>query len=64
MFALEEVMETRFILQTIFEIVVAAFIIYGLLFEERFAETERKFFAAVKRSLRRTFCSAYRSDRA
>lgn len=45
-------MEIRFILSTIFEIAVAAFIIYGLLFEERFAEAERKVFAFVKRRLR------------
>lgn len=45
-------MEIRFILSTIFEIAVAAFIIYGLLFEEKFAEAERKVFAFVKRRLR------------
>jgi hypothetical protein len=55
MFVLEEVMETRFVLQTIFEIAVAGFIIYGLFFEEKFAETERKVFSAIKRYIRRTF---------
>ena len=35
-------MEIRFVLQTLFEVLVAAFIIYGLIFEERFAETEKK----------------------
>lgn len=65
MFVLEEVMETRFILQTIFEIVVAAFIIYGLFFEHKFAETERRVFAAIKRWFHATFSSgSYHSDRA
>ena len=48
-------METRFILQTVFEIVVAGFIIYGLFFEAKFAETERKAIRYIKRALRRTF---------
>ena len=48
-------MEIRFVLQTLFEIAVAAFITYGLIFEERFAETERKVFAALKRLFRQTF---------
>ena len=48
-------MELRFVLQTLFEIAVAAFIIYGLFFEERFAETERKVFAYLKRLFRQTF---------
>ena len=50
-------MEIRFIFQTIFEIIVAAFIIYGLFFEERFAHTERKAVAFLKRTVRRTFCT-------
>lgn len=45
-------MEIRFVLSTFFEISVAAFIIYGLLFEEKFAEAERKVFAFIKRRLR------------
>ncbi|MBO5873159.1 MAG: hypothetical protein J6Q56_03035 [Clostridia bacterium] len=48
-------MEIRFVLSTIFEIAVAAFIIYGLLFEEKFAEAERKVFAFLKRRLRSAF---------
>ena len=48
-------METRFVLQTLFEIAVAAFIIYGLFFEERFAEAERKAVLYIKRFLRQTF---------
>ncbi len=56
-------METRFILQTIFEIAVAAFIIYGLFFEAKFAETERKVMRYIKRALRRTFCQhTFKSD--
>ena len=48
-------MEIRFVLQTLFEIAVAAFIIYGLFFEERFAETERKVARAIKRFFYHTF---------
>ncbi|MBO5852936.1 MAG: hypothetical protein J6Q74_03910 [Clostridia bacterium] len=50
-------METRFILQTLFEIAVAAFIIYGLIFEERFAQTEKKAIRYIKRFFRQTFLS-------
>lgn len=35
-------MEMRYILTTVFEISVAAFIVYGLLHEDRFAAAERK----------------------
>ncbi len=48
-------MELRFVLQTLFEIAVAAFIIYGLFFEERFADTERKVFGCLKRLFCQTF---------
>ena len=48
-------MEIRFVVQTLFEIAVAAFIIYGLFFEERFADTERKVFGFLKRFFRQTF---------
>lgn len=48
-------MEVRFILQTLFEIACAAFIIYGLFFEERFAKMERKALAFLKDFLRQTF---------
>ncbi|MBQ1186149.1 MAG: hypothetical protein IIX54_00465 [Clostridia bacterium] len=48
-------MEIRFILQTLFEIAVAAFIIYGLIFEDRFVETEKKVWAYLKRLFYRTF---------
>lgn len=48
-------MESRFILQTIFEFAVVAFIIYGLIFEERFAKAEKKAVAVIKRFFRNTF---------
>lgn len=48
-------MEFRFVLQTLFEIAVAAFIIYGLFFEERFAEAERNLVSSIKRFLCNTF---------
>ena len=48
-------MESRFVLQTLFELAVVAFIIYGLIFEERFAETEKKVARALKRIFRQTF---------
>ena len=48
-------MEFRFVLQTLFEIAVAAFIIYGLFFEERFAEAERNLVSSIKRFLYNTF---------
>ena len=48
-------MEIRFVLQSLFEIAVAAFIIYGLIFEERFAETEKKVWDFLKRFFRQTF---------
>ena len=48
-------MEFRFAVQTLFEIAVAAFIIYGLFFEERFADTEKKVVSSVKRFFRQTF---------
>ena len=51
----EENMESRFVLQSIFEFAVIAFIIYGLFFEDRFAETERKVARALKRLFRQTF---------
>lgn len=57
-------MELRFVLLTIFEIAVAAFIIYGLFFEERFAATERKVVRYIKSWLRATFSSSHTgSDR-
>ena len=45
-------METRFVLLTIFEIAVVAFITYGLFNEAKFAETERKVFRFIKRYVR------------
>ena len=48
-------METRFILTTIFEIVVAAFIIYGLFNEDKFAKAERRAFAVLKEKLAKSF---------
>lgn len=59
-------MEIRFILQTVFEIIVAGFIIYGLFFEERFVAAEKKAFSFIRRKLRETFSASYthNSDRA
>lgn len=48
-------METRFVIATLFEIALVAFVIYGLFNEEKFAETERKAFAVVKRALANLF---------
>ena len=42
-------METRFVLTTIFEIALVAFVTYGLFNEAKFAETERKAFRYLKR---------------
>ncbi len=62
--AKEDAMEFRFICSTIFEVAVAAFIIYGLFFEERFAEAERKALAFIKRRLADMFSTrSYHSDR-
>lgn len=52
---LEEIMETRFVFQTLFEILVAGFIIYGLIFEDRFVAAEKKAFRFIKRRLRLMF---------
>ena len=48
-------METRFVFQTLFEILVAGFIIYGLIFEDRFVAAEKKAFRFIKRRLRVMF---------
>lgn len=48
-------MEIRFVLQTLFEIVVAGFIIYGLFFEERFVAAEKKAFRFIRRKLAKIF---------
>lgn len=57
-------MEFRFICSTIFEVAVAAFIIYGLFFEERFARAERRAVAYIKRKLTEAFSTRhYNSDR-
>lgn len=55
-------MEFRFVLSTVFEIAVAAFIIYGLFFEERFAEAERKAVAFIKRQFERAFLPSPKED--
>ncbi len=47
-------MSGSFILVSIFEVAVAAFIIYGLINEDKFAETERRFFGAIFRYLKKT----------
>ncbi len=58
-------MEFRFVVQTIFEVAVAGFIIYGLFFEHKFADTERKAVAFLKRKFRQYFLSPknFGSDR-
>ena len=60
--SLEGIMEFRFVLSTVFEIAVAAFIIYGLFFEERFAEAERKAVAFIKRQFERAFLPSPKED--
>lgn len=55
-------MEIRFVLSTVFEIAVAAFIIYGLFFEERFVEAEQKAVAFIKRQFERTFLPSPKED--
>lgn len=55
---LEEVMESRFIIVSLFEIAVAAFIIYGLFFEERFAAAEQRLFAGIKQVVKHYFSAA------
>ena len=50
-------MSGSFVLVSIFEVAVAAFIIFGLINEDKFAETERKFFGSIFRYLKKTFCS-------
>ena len=45
-------METRFILTTLFELAIVAFITYGLFNETKFADTERKVFRFIKRYVR------------
>ena len=47
-----KVMEMRFILTTIFEIALVAFVTYGLFNEAKFAETERRVFRFIKRYVR------------
>jgi hypothetical protein len=57
-------MELRFVLLSVFELAVAAFIIYGLFFEERFAQAERKAVRFIKSWLNSTFSAhKYHSDR-
>ena len=41
------------VLISIFELAVAAFIIYGLFNEEKFAECERKFFGGIFKVVKR-----------
>ncbi len=55
-------METRFIFSTLFEILVAGFIIYGLIFEDRFVTAEKKVFRFIKRSLSAMFSKNLRTD--
>ena len=46
-----------YVLQSVFEIVVAGFIIYRLFFEERFAKTERQVVSYIKKLLSSPFSS-------
>ena len=46
-------MSGGFVLISIFEFAVAAFIIYGLFNEEKFAECERRFFGGLFRSVKK-----------
>jgi hypothetical protein len=62
MFVLEEVMEFRFILQSVLELGIVAFIIYGLFFEERFVAVERRIFAFIKKKLKGTKPAAKRTS--
>ncbi len=55
-------MESRFVFQTLFEILVAGFIIYGLIFEDRFVAAERKAIRFIKRSLSGMFSKNLRTD--
>ena len=50
-------MSGSFVLVSIFEVAVAAFIIFGLINEDKFAECERKFFGALFRHIKKTFLS-------
>lgn len=47
-------MTGSFILISVFEVAVAAFIIFGLINEDKFAECERKFFGALFRHIKKT----------
>lgn len=47
-------MSGSFILVSVFEIAVAAFIIFGLINEDKFAECERKFFGSLFRYVKKT----------
>ena len=47
-------MELRFVIQTVIEILVAAILIYGLFFEEKWAKAERKIFKSAKRLILKT----------
>ncbi len=53
-------MEIRFVLSTVFEIAVVGFIIYGLFFEDRFADAEQKAWAFIKSKVRATFSDSSR----
>ena len=46
-------MMSGYILISVFEVAVAAFIIFGLLNEEKFAECERKFFGSIYRHIKK-----------
>ncbi len=45
-------MEAGFVISTVFEIALVAFVTYGLFNETKFAETERRVFRYLKRALR------------
>lgn len=46
-------MSNGFILVSVFEVAVAVFIIFGLMNEEKFAESERKFFGSLFRYVKK-----------
>ncbi len=50
-------METGFVITSLFEIAIAAFIIFGLFNENRFADTEKRVFSAIKKKISALFSS-------
>ena len=48
-------METGFVIASLFEIAIAAFIIFGLFNEDRFADTEKRVFSAIRKKVAALF---------